>query len=147
MTYYRGSLMEVLLTYGLEFTALPDFATEELPGFDTKPAWQAAVSTAVQPACVIRYSADTPVQVRHSWLELSRRTGVISADNRVLISINGMGLIREPWRAGRLREVEPVADPRFEDWPEFVAASVDGKRYSAVTSEEGEVWVVTGDLA
>jgi hypothetical protein len=111
-------------------------------------AWKLLVGGDVVPAAVVRIAEGNEhlPEVESKWEELASEAGLFRDNEGFLISVAGIGAAGAPWALVRGNPPLALAFRLASDYgnPEFVAMDMAGRNVCGVTSEEYEIWVVTG---
>jgi hypothetical protein len=118
--------------------------------FAPMAAWRLVISGDAVPAATVRFDEQDEhlAEVESKWKELSAEAGLFNERGEFLISVAGVGSVAAPWALVRLNSSSTLASTLAPTRgnPEFVAMDLDGRKVCGVTSEEYEVWIVTGLL-
>ncbi|MFI7011633.1 hypothetical protein [Streptomyces sp. NPDC050145] len=111
-----------------------------------REAFHLAVGFTTSPSARIpKRSPDATERTTQTWLSHARSTGVIAEDDDTFLV---SATIDGPWLRVRLPRppfsLAPLADPQGDI--EFTARSHSGDRICAISTDDGEYWIITHRL-
>ncbi|HZP52130.1 hypothetical protein [Actinocrinis sp.] len=113
-------------------------------------AWKLVIGGDAVPAATVRFDdgGGYLCDVESTWRELSAQAGLFGEKGEFLIGVAGVGAATAPWALVKLNPRSDLAGQLapVHGNPEFVAMDVESRTVCGVTSEEYEVWIVTGSF-
>lgn len=112
-------------------------------------AWRGAVNIDAEPVAKVRQSApDALIEVDRQWFTHALNASIFAPDQSFLISVAGPGSLEFGWAHVKWTNDTTLAPRLVQDdgSVEFLAMSIDGRRTCAVTTEEYDFWILTGEV-
>jgi hypothetical protein len=122
------------------------------PG-ETRPvldAWAPVIRFGIEPDArvVATETGDYLAEVDRQWERIAQEAGVFSESGDFLICVADEGSAGLPWARVRRGPTLALADQLapVAGEPEFISMALDSSAVCGVTTEEYEVWIVSGAL-